>query len=144
MTQQVRLRPRFRWDPLKFMLAFRSMTTAKYDLWRQGIPYAERVTNELDYDEFSKTRLMPSLTAVVCVLASFIFFQPFIVLHSCTLVIFKRNTCVRLVLLMVFLSTLPTCPGWSILMILMALLKSIRWAAIQMSRVTLFLRVHGQ
>jgi len=71
------------------MLSPRSMTTAEYDLWRLDIPYSERVTDELDYSEFSETRLMPSLTAVVCVLASLIFFQPFIVLYSCTLVIFK-------------------------------------------------------
>ena len=124
------------------MLSPRSVTTVEYDLWRLDIPYSERVTDELDYGEFSETRLMPSLTTVVCVLASLIFFQPFIVLHSCTLVIFKQNTCVRLVLLLVFLSTLPVFPGRSMLMVLMALHRRIWWAAIQMSRVTPFLRVH--
>ena len=37
-------------DPLVFMLAPRSVTTAEYDLWRPGIPYTKRVMAELDYD----------------------------------------------------------------------------------------------
>ena len=81
--------------------------------------------NELDYDEFSETRLMPSFTTVVCVLASLIFLLSFIVLHSYTFVIFKRNTYVRLALLLVLLSTLPICPGQFMLMVLMALLGSV-------------------
>ena len=60
-------------DPLVFMLDLRSMTNAKNDLWGQGIPFTERVTAELDYEEFSGTHLMPSLIASVCVLASLIF-----------------------------------------------------------------------
>ena len=52
-------------DPLVFVLASYHMTIAEYDLWGSGIPYIERVTNELDYDEFSKTHLMPSLATVV-------------------------------------------------------------------------------
>ena len=41
------------------MLAPLSMKDAEYQLWRNGIPYAKRVTNELDYDKFNNTRLMP-------------------------------------------------------------------------------------
>ncbi|KAL0007659.1 hypothetical protein SO802_009161 [Lithocarpus litseifolius] len=33
------------------MLAPLSMNDVEYQLWRNGITYAERVTNELDYDE---------------------------------------------------------------------------------------------
>ena len=62
-------------DPLVFMLAPRSMTNAKYDLWGSGIPFTDRVTNELDYDEFGRTRLTPSLTVSICVLAFLIFFN---------------------------------------------------------------------
>lgn len=74
-------------DPLEFMLAPFSMTDAEYDLWRQGIPFAGQVMDELDCKEFSDTRLMPSLTAVVCVLPSLIFFHSF--LHC---LIFKWNS----------------------------------------------------
>ena len=57
-------------DPLVFMLAPYSMTNVEYDLWGPGIPFTKRVMVELKYDEFSGTRLMPSLIATVCVLAS--------------------------------------------------------------------------
>ena len=59
-------------DHLVFMLAPHSITNMEYDLWGPGIPFTNRVTNELDYDKFSGTRLMPSLIAMVCVLASLI------------------------------------------------------------------------
>ena len=45
-------------DPPVFMLAPRSMTNAEYDLWGPGIPFTEQVMTELDYDEFSGTRLL--------------------------------------------------------------------------------------
>ena len=57
------------------MLTPLSMTDAEYDLWRQGIPFARRATDELDCKEFNDTRLMPSLTAVVCVIPFLIFFS---------------------------------------------------------------------
>ena len=98
--------------------------------------------DELDYDEFSETCLMPSLSSVVCALASFIFFEPFIILHSCTLMIFKWNTCVRLALLLVLLLTLLVCPGRSMIMVLTALVGRVLLVVIQMSQVTPFLRVH--
>ena len=66
-------------DPPEFMLTPLSMTDAEYDLWRQGIPFAGRVTNELDCKEFNDTRLMPSLTAVVCVIP----FLNFFFIHFC-------------------------------------------------------------
>ena len=48
-------------DPPQFMLALLSMTNAKFQLWRNGIPYAGQLMDDLDYDEFSETHLMPSL-----------------------------------------------------------------------------------
>ena len=66
-------------EPPKFMLTPRSMTIMKYDLWGLGIPYTKLVTDEVDNDEFNETCLMPFLTTVICVLASLIFFQPFII-----------------------------------------------------------------
>lgn len=60
-------------DPSMFMLAPLSMTDAEYQLWRSGIPYTQQVLDELDYGEFNDTRLMPSLTAAVCVLPSHLF-----------------------------------------------------------------------
>ena len=59
-------------DPLVFMLALHFITNMEYDLWGPGIPFTDRVTNELDYDKFSGTHLMPSFIAMVCVLASLI------------------------------------------------------------------------
>ena len=61
-------------DPLMFMLAFHYIKTAEYDLWL-GIPFTERVTDELNFDEFSGTRLMPSIIVSVCVFAPFISFN---------------------------------------------------------------------
>lgn len=61
--------PRVPVDPLVFILALYSMTNAEYNLWRPGIPFTNRVTDELDYDEFSGTHLLPSLTVPVCILA---------------------------------------------------------------------------
>ena len=60
-------------DPSVFMLAPLSMTNAKYQLWRSGIPYTQQVSDELDYEEFNDTHLMPSLTPTVCVLPSYSF-----------------------------------------------------------------------
>ena len=58
-----------------FMLNLRSMTNAENDLWGQGILFTERVTAELDYEEFSGTHLIPSLIVEVYVLASLISLQ---------------------------------------------------------------------
>ena len=43
------------------------MTDAKYQLWRNGIPYAGRLVGDLNYDKFSETHLMPSLIAKKCI-----------------------------------------------------------------------------
>ena len=67
--------PRVLMEPLVFMLAPRSMMDAEYDLWRLGIPFTNQITDELDYDKFSGTRFMPSLTVLVCVLAPLISFN---------------------------------------------------------------------
>ena len=68
--------PQVSMDLLEFMLALLSMTNVKYHLWRSGIPYTQWVSNELDYEEFNNTRLMPSFTPAICVLPfhSFPFF----------------------------------------------------------------------
>ena len=60
--------PQVPMDPLVFMLAPRSMMNVEYDLWGPGIPFTNQVIDELDYDEFSGTRPMPSLIVPVCVL----------------------------------------------------------------------------
>ena len=64
-------------DLLVFMLTPRSMMNVEYDQWGLGIPFTNRVTNELDYDKFSGTRLMPppppSLLQYVFLLFSFFF-----------------------------------------------------------------------
>ena len=73
--------------PLVFMLAPHSMTDTEYSQWELDIPFTDRVIDESDY-EFSGTHLMPSLLALVCVLA--LLFPPISHhLHSCTLVTLK-------------------------------------------------------
>ena len=67
--------PQVPMDPLVFMLAPHSMMDTEYDLWGPSIPFTNQVMDELDYDEFNRTRLMPSLTVLVCVLAPLIFFN---------------------------------------------------------------------
>ena len=63
-------------DPLMFMLTPHSMTNTEYNLWGLDFLFTNRVTDELDYDEFSGTHLMSSLTVPICVLAPLIFFNP--------------------------------------------------------------------
>ena len=46
----------------EFMLTPHSMTDAECNSWGSGVSYAERLLEELDYEEFNITRLMPSLT----------------------------------------------------------------------------------
>ena len=41
------------------------MTEAEYNLWGNGVSYAERLLEGLDYEEFNITRFMPSLTIQV-------------------------------------------------------------------------------
>ena len=124
--------PQVPMDPLVLMLAPCSMMDAKYDLWRPGVPFTNWVMDELDYDEFSGTCLMPSLTIPVCVHAPLISFNQ----SSSALVTLKWNTCLRRALMPVLLLILLICPSLSSLsmpMALMALLKSILLGAIQMS-----------
>ena len=59
-------------DPPQFVLTLLSMTDAEYQLWRVSIPYAKHLINDMEYDEFSETRLMPTLIQEVCN-----FFSPF-------------------------------------------------------------------
>lgn len=52
-----------------------SMTDAKYQLWRNDIPYVQWVLGDLDYNEFSKTRHMPSFPIGVCIFSLSSFFS---------------------------------------------------------------------
>lgn len=102
--------PRVWMYPSHFMLAPLSMTNVKYQLWRSIIPYTERLMDDLDYDEFSETCLMPFLFAKICILSlslSFLFFCIF--LH---MVILNYDDCVRvwLVLQPIVLLTLLIYP----------------------------------
>ena len=58
-----------------FMLAPHSMTNTEYNLWGLDFLFTNWVTDELDYDEFSGTHLMSSLTIPICILAPLIFFN---------------------------------------------------------------------
>lgn len=92
--------PQVLMDPLVFMLSLLSMINAEYYLWRNNIPYAMQVTDELDYDEFNDTHLMPSFTTAIYVLPFLIYFHfSFALLY---MMIFERNTYVRLALLLCF------------------------------------------
>ena len=131
-------------DPPKFMLAPLSMTIAKNALWRRGITYIDWIREELDYDEFNHTRLMPSLIVELCVPSSHLFLfllSSFAFLNMVTL---KWNTCTRLPLLLVFLLALLICLRWYMPMALMALLGSIPWLENLMSWVIPSLRPHEQ
>ena len=70
--------PQVLMDPPPFMLASLSMTDAKYQLWKNGIPYAKWLLGDFDYNEFSKTRFMAPFPIGVCTLLSsiFLFFLP--------------------------------------------------------------------
>ena len=57
--------PQILMDHPEFMLAPHSMTDAEYNLWKSGIPYAGRLLEGLDYEEFNITCLMPSLIVQV-------------------------------------------------------------------------------
>ena len=61
--------PQVLMDPPQFMLAPLFMTDAKYQLWKNDIPYARRLVDDLDYDEFNETRLIPFLVAEVFTLS---------------------------------------------------------------------------
>ena len=128
--------PQVLMDLPMFMLAPLSMTYAEYQLWRNSIPYAKWVLDELEYEEFNNTRFMPSLTPAVCALFLLIYFHfSFALLH---MMMFKWDTYIRLALLLVLLSTLLIFLGQSMSIILMVSLMSLRWAATQMSWATLF------
>lgn len=58
-----------------FVLTPCSMTDVEYSQWGLGIPFTDRVMDKSNYEEFSRTRLMPSLLAQVCFLASLISFN---------------------------------------------------------------------
>ena len=53
-------------DLPQFMLALLFITKAEYHLWKASIPYIERLTDDMEYDEFSETRLMPFPIYEVC------------------------------------------------------------------------------
>lgn len=108
------------------MLAMLSMANVEYQLWRSGIPYTQRVSNELDMrSSMIPVSCLLLLLQYMLSLSLLIHFHSFFaLLRTMT---FTWDTCVRLVPLLVLLSTLLTYRGRSISMVLMALLESIRW-----------------
>ena len=54
--------PQILMDAPEFMLGPHSMIDDEYNSWGSGVSYAERLLEELDYEEFNITLLMPSLT----------------------------------------------------------------------------------
>ena len=109
------------------------MTDVEYQLQRSDIPYAERLVDDLDYDEFSETCLMPSLLAKVCILSFSLSF-----LFSCIFLHMVKLKCdayvrVRLVLLPAVLLTLLVNLGQFMLLAPMSLLRSVLWDVTQMS-----------
>ena len=70
-------------DPTEFMLAPYSMTDAEYNSCESGVPYVERILEELDYEEFSLPCLMPSLTVQVYAQSLLLLFLfPYLVCHG--------------------------------------------------------------
>ena len=65
------------------MLTPLSMTDAEYQLWRNGIPYSKWLIGDLDYEEFSETRLMPSFPIRVCILSLSSFFSLYLAYVAC-------------------------------------------------------------
>ena len=58
------------------MLAPHSMTDAEYNLWGNGIPYARRLIDGFDYEEFNITYLMlPLLLRYMLILFFFFSFS---------------------------------------------------------------------
>lgn len=47
--------PQVLMDPPPFVLAPLLITDVEYQLWRNGIPYAQQLMDDLDYEEFSET-----------------------------------------------------------------------------------------
>ena len=119
-------------DPPEFILSPLSMTDAEYTLWSPGVAYVNQLKEELDYVEFNRTRLMPTLTIKVL---SFFPSFPFLLSSFAFLymVIFNCNAYTRMPLLLVSLLTLLMCLGRSMLMALMAILGSILCPATQTS-----------
>ena len=122
-------------DSPQFILALLSMIDAKYQPWRNGIPYVERPVDDMDNGEFSETYLMPFLSTKVSILSFSLSFSP-----SLHLVILNCDHYVKvwLALLQVVLLTLLIYLNWSMLMALMALLKSVSWDVTRMSWVIPF------
>ena len=103
-------------DPLEFILAPLSMTDAKYQLWRSGILYTQRVSKERDYDEFNNTRLMPSLTPTVYSLSLSLSHLPFlfVLLRIMTLLAYRGQS-MSMVLMVSLVSVLEmTKYSWKI------------------------------
>lgn len=70
-------------DPPPFMLAPLLMTNAKYQLWGNGILCSERLMGDLDYKEFSKTRVMPSFPIWVSILSLSSFLSLYLAYVAC-------------------------------------------------------------
>ena len=65
-------------DPSKFMLAPLSMIDAEYQLWKDGIAYAEQLLGDLDYDDFSKGHLMSPFPIKVCIFSLLSSLSPYL------------------------------------------------------------------
>ena len=125
------------------MLASCSMMYAEYIHRGPGIPFTNQVIGELDYEEFSRTRLIPFLIAPVYVFALLFIFN----LSSSTF-LYLSNTqmkylCQEGPVASVIIDP-PIYLGRSMPTALMALLKSALLAAIQMSQATPFLKAPEQ
>ena len=132
--------PQVPMDSPAFMVAPLSMSDAMYQLWREGIAYAQRLLDDLDYDEFHKDHLMSPFPIGVCT-----FSLPFsFILHNMYVVTLKCGEYFRvwLVQLLVVLLILLAYLGQSIPMAHMGSLRNILWGVTLMSWVTPSIRAH--
>lgn len=75
--------PQVLMDPPSFVLAPLLITDVEYQLWRNGIPYAQQLMDDLDYEEFSETWLMPSFPIEVCIFSLSSFFSLYLWNSAC-------------------------------------------------------------
>ena len=103
--------PQVPMDPPPFMLAPLSMMDAEYQLWRNGIPYAQQLFDDLGYDEFSETYLMSFFPIEVCIFSLSFFLSLHLTYVTYDDAQYGDHVRMCLVVLHVALLTLPTCLG---------------------------------
>ena len=103
--------PQVPMDPPPFMLAPLSMMDAEYQLWRNGIPYAQQLFDDLGYDEFSETCLMSFFPIEVCIFSLSFFHSLHLTYVTYDDAQYGDHVRMCLVVLHVALLTLPTCLG---------------------------------